>query len=281
MPKVFNHADFAYHHLYNQVCAFGVTKEDRTETGTLSLFGAEYMINVRKDCFPIITSKRVHWKSVFAELLWFISGQDHIRDLQEYTHIWDDWADEDGNLDTAYGDYWRNFPGKHGERYDQLFWAVTNLDRKPESRRSHVTAWYPPNAMFSRLPPCHHSFTLNVTPQSDGPDEVNIHVQQRSGDLALGIPFNMSSYSLLLILIANELGLAPGFLYHTITDLHIYDNHREKMKAQMVERDATFAEASVEVPVNTALFDLSLKHLEGFDVVGYEHAGSLSFPVAV
>ncbi len=210
----------------------GVFKPSRTGVATLSYFGAFYRVDLGEG-FPLLTTKKVNFSAVLRELLWYLSGEEHIRTLRQHTKIWDDWADERGELETAYGRYWRRFPhpvqkshapiAHTGERLaeiqeiDQISYVINEIKRNPNSRRLVVTAWEPGNAQTSRLPPCHYTFAFQVL---DG--KLNCHLTQRSGDIALGIPFNLACYATLTQMIAQECDLTPGTFAHTIVDAHIY-----------------------------------------------------------
>ena len=177
----------------------GTRKPSRTGVDTISYFGAFYKVDLNEG-FPLLTTKKMHWNSLLHEVLWYLSGENHIRNLRKHTKIWDAWADEDGNLETAYGYYWRHFPSaqknKNGawevKEVDQIQYIIDEINRNPNSRRLVVNAWEPGNATTSKLPPCHYTFVFNV---NDG--KLNCHLTQRSGDIALGIPFNLAAYSLL------------------------------------------------------------------------------------
>jgi thymidylate synthase len=213
-----------YLDLIRLVLEQGTLKKSRTGVDTISCFAAHYRVDLSKG-FPLLTTKEVNWPAVLRELLWYLSGEDHIRNLRQHTKIWDAWADEAGNLDTAYGRYWRRFPSPYKDEagnwqvreVDQIQWVIDTLKREPTSRRMVVTAWEPGNAETSKLPPCHYSFVFNV---QDG--RLNCHLSQRSGDLAIGIPFNLACYAALTQMIAQEVGLNLGWFSHTIVDAHIY-----------------------------------------------------------
>jgi thymidylate synthase len=191
---------------------------------TISCFAAHYTVDLAEG-FPLLTTKKMQWSSVLRELLWYLSGDDHIRNLRQHTKIWDAWADGEGRLDTAYGYYWRHFPS--ARRDEQGRWQVEEVDQianvlealrtEPTSRRMVVSAWEPGNAWGSQLPPCHYTFAFQVL---DG--RLNCHLNQRSGDVALGIPFNMAAYATLTQMLAQDAGLDPGFFSHTIVDAHVY-----------------------------------------------------------
>ena len=221
-----------YLDLVRLVMDHGVRKTNRTGVDTLSYFGAFYRVDLAQG-FPLLTTKKVNYTACLHELLWYLSGEDHIRNLRKVTRIWDAWADADGNLQTAYGRYWRRFPHpvqkSHGpvkqtgetlapvEEIDQIQYVIDEIRRNPNRRRLVVTAWEPGNAERSKLPPCHYTFAFNVAA-----GKLNCHLTQRSGDIALGIPFNMACYATLTQMIAQECGLGLGFFAHTIIDAHIY-----------------------------------------------------------
>jgi len=213
-----------YLDLVKLVLEHGALKKSRTGIDTISCFGAHYKLDLSKG-LPLLTTKEINWNALLRELLWYLSGEDHIRNLRQHTKIWDAWADTDGNLDTAYGRYWRRFPSPFkdasGEwqvrEVDQIQFIIDTLRKEPHSRRLVVTAWEPGNATTSKLPPCHYSFVFNVQGS-----KLNCHLTQRSGDVALGIPFNLACYATLTQMIAQEVGLQVGWFSHMIVDAHIY-----------------------------------------------------------
>jgi thymidylate synthase len=265
----------------------GVRKPSRTGIDTISVFAAFYKVDLTKG-FPLLTTKKIEWNSLLHEVLWYLSGEDHIRNLRQHTKIWNAWADEEGNLDTAYGYYWRHFPSAeknengewHVNEVDQIKYVIDELRNKPYSRRLVVTAWEPGNATKSKLPPCHYSFAFNV---SDG--KLNCHLTQRSGDIALGIPFNLAAYSILTYIIAQEVGLQVGMFAHTIIDAHIYvaDNdsanakydHLEGLKEQLTRQPFPLPKLKIaNKPINKLLF-------EDFELIDYQHHPKIKFEVAV
>jgi len=206
------------------VLAQGTLKKSRTGIDTISYFGAHYRVDLAQG-FPLLTTKEIVWNSLLHELLWYLSGEDHIRNLRQHTKIWDAWADADGNLDTAYGRYWRRFPHAFRDadghwqvrEVDQIQFVLDTLRTEPTSRRMVVTAWEPGNATTSKLPPCHYSYVFNVQG-----NRLNCHLTQRSGDIALGIPFNLACYATLTQILAEQVGLDVGWFSHTVVDAHIY-----------------------------------------------------------
>ncbi|WP_435143273.1 thymidylate synthase [Halobaculum sp. P14] len=216
----------------------GSHKPNRTGVDTISSFSEHYTVDLAEG-FPLLTTKDLsgfRWNSLIHELLWYLSGEEHVRNLREETGIWDAWADDEGHLDTAYGRFWRRFPvpeeGLTGETwpdddhrwmnddertFDQLQYVLDTLEENPQSRRIVVNAWHPANATVSTLPPCHYTFVFNVQG-----DRLNLHLTQRSGDVALGVPFNVAAYSILLTAVAQRTGFEPGEFAHSIVDTHIY-----------------------------------------------------------
>lgn len=228
-----------YHNLVKHVLENGSYKKNRTDSDTISSFSYSYKIDLEEG-YPLITTKKMdnfRWDSMLYEFFWYLSGEEHVRNLREKTSIWDEWADEDGNLDTSYARFWRRYPipdkksQLKGEvwvdeneewvnedgTFDQIKYAIDTLRDNPNSRRIVVNAWHPANATVSTLPPCHFTFVFNV---QNG--KLNTHLTQRSGDIALGIPFNIAAYSILTHVIANQVGLEVGKFSHTIVDAHIY-----------------------------------------------------------
>jgi thymidylate synthase len=276
-----------YLDLVKLVMENGVRKPTRTGVDTISYFSAFYRVDLSEG-FPLLTTKKMHWKSLLHEVLWYLSGEDHIRNLRQHTKIWDAWADEEGNLETAYGYYWRKFPSaqknKEGKwevhEVDQIQYVIDQLKKNPYSRRLVVTAWEPGNATTSKLPPCHYSFAFNV---SDG--KLNCHLTQRSGDIALGIPFNLAAYSILTQIIAQETNLELGYFAHTIIDAHIYVadkgsemaryDHLEGLKEQLKRKPLPLPKLKIaRKPIDQLTFD-------DFELIGYEHHEPIKFEVAV
>ncbi|KTG08376.1 thymidylate synthase [Haloprofundus marisrubri] len=233
-----------YHDLVSGVLESGTYKPNRTGVDTVSAFSRHYEVDLGAG-FPLLTTKDLsgyRWNSLIHELLWYLSGEEHVRNLREETKIWDAWADGEGRLDTAYGRFWRRFPipesGLDGESwpddshrwvnddertFDQIQYVLDTLRENPQSRRIVVNAWHPANAAVSTLPPCHYTFVFNVQG-----DRLNLHMTQRSGDIALGIPFNLAAYSLLLHAVAQQTGFEVGSFAHTIVDAHIYCGENER-----------------------------------------------------
>jgi thymidylate synthase len=267
-----------YLDLVERVLTRGAYKTNRTGVDTLSCFGEHYTVDLSKG-YPLLTTKRVNFKSMLHEVLWYLSGEDHIRNLRQHTKIWDAWADENGNLETAYGRYWRRFPsaqvnpetGKYEVvEIDQIGRVIEILKTDPNSRRMVVTAWEPGNALNSKLPPCHYTFAFNVQGNA-----LNCHLTQRSGDIALGIPFNLAAYALLTQLLAQECGFVPGFFSHTIVDAHIYVNHVDGLKEQLKRTPKPLPRLEVaRKPIDKLQF-------EDVTLIGYEADEPIKFEVAV
>lgn len=265
----------------------GIMKKTRTGVDTISYFAAFYKVDLGKG-FPLLTTKKVEWKSLLHEVLWYLSGENHIRNLQKHTKIWDAWADENGNLETAYGYFWRHFPSAekdkegnwHVTEVDQIKYVIDEIKRKPYSRRLVVTAWEPGNATKSKLPPCHYSFAFNV---SNG--KLNCHLTQRSGDIALGIPFNLAAYSILTQIIAQEVELDVGYFAHTIIDAHIYVadkgspmekyDHKQGLLEQLKREPLPLPKLKIaKKPIDELTF-------EDFELIDYKHYDKIKFEVAV
>ena len=217
-----------YLELLHRVLTEGRFKADRTGVGTYSLFGAQLRVNLQNG-FPLLTTKKVHFKSIVYELLWFLRGDTNVRWLQEHgVTIWDEWADENGDLGRIYGAQWRSWRAPDGRTIDQIQWVVEEIRRNPNSRRLLVTAWNPGELDQMRLPPCHVLFQFYVL---EG--RLSCHLYQRSADLFLGVPFNIASYSLLTMMIAQVTGLQPYEFIHSFGDVHLYANHIEQARLQL------------------------------------------------
>jgi thymidylate synthase len=268
----------AYLDLVERVLSRGVRKTNRTGTDTISCFAEHYTVDLSEG-YPLLSTKKVNFGSMLYEVLWYLSGEDHIRNLRQHTKIWDAWADEEGNLDTAYGRYWRRFPSARWnaetgayevEEVDQIGKVVELMKHEPHSRRMVVTAWEPGNAFGSKLPPCHYSFVFNVT---EG--RVNCHLTQRSGDIALGIPFNLAAYSLITHILAREAGLQVGLFSHTIVDAHVYVNHIDGLREQLTRSPRTLPSIRI---ADKPMSDLTF---EDFTLTGYDPHPAIKFAVAV
>jgi len=327
-----------YLDLVSSVLDRGVRKPSRTGVDTISTFGAFYRVDLSKG-FPLLTTKKVNFAAVLHELLFFLSGENHIRNFRKVSKIWDEWATPEGDLESAYGYYWRHFPSPMGEmvepgapagpglpkverveHVDQIQFVIDELKRNPFSRRLVVTAWEPGNAIRSKLPPCHYTFAFNVTPdrpfcqcqgcgsavhQQNGWSDtahcavcqaetrirvghrhlLNCHLTQRSGDTALGIPFNLASYAILTQMVAQEVGMGVGEFAHTIIDAHIYAadegsptaeyDHRKGLREQLQRKPGALPSLKIATkPFNELKF-------EDFQLLNYNPAPAIRFKVAV
>ena len=257
----------AYLEQIRQVLEHGEEREDRTGTGTLSIFGMQTRYDMREG-FPLLTTKKVLFKAVMHELLWFLRGSTNINDgLTQNTPIWDAWADENGDLGPIYGYQWRNW---NGQGIDQIQTAIEQIKNNPDSRRIIVSAWNPADVPKMALPPCHTMFQFYVSG-----NRLDCQLYQRSADLALGVPFNIASYALLTQMIAHECGLHAGFFVHTIGDAHIYKNHIEGLTLQLTRTPKPLP------TVKLADKKLDEMRFEDIELVGYEHDPFIKFAVAV
>lgn len=261
-----------YHRLLRLVLDEGKPRSDRTGTGTLGVFGAQARFDLR-ETFPLVTTKKCHLKSIIHELLWFLRGETNVRSLQEKgVTIWDEWADENGGLGRVYGAQWRDWRGSDGSTTDQIASAVRLIRQTPDSRRILVTAWNPSEVPQMALPPCHVLFQFHV---ADG--ELSCQLYQRSADLFLGVPFNIASYSLLTMMVAQVCGLKPGEFVHTFGDLHLYSNHIEQAQLQLSREPR----ALPRMRLNPARRELDEFVYEDFQLEGYDPHPAIKAPVAV
>ncbi|KQO98775.1 thymidylate synthase [Leifsonia sp. Leaf264] len=260
-----------YEDLLADVLANGTHKTDRTGTGTTSVFGRQMRFDLAES-FPLITTKKVHWASVAYELLWFLRGDSNVRWLQERgVRIWNEWADENGDLGPVYGVQWRSWPTPDGGSIDQITKVIEQIRTNPDGRRHIVTAWNPTEIDNQALPPCHALFQFYV---ADG--KLSCQLYQRSADMFLGVPFNIASYALLTLMVAKQTGLEPGEFVWTGGDVHIYDNHREQVELQL-SRDAR-PYPTVEIADRGSIFDYEY---DDFQVVGYDPHPLIRGAVAV
>jgi thymidylate synthase len=298
-------AEEAYLALVERVLATGARKANRTGVDTISSFAEHYAVDLAEG-YPLLTTKTVYFGSMLREVLWYLSGADHIRDLRRHTGIWDAWADDDGNLQTAYGRFWRRFPlpadgaalggevwagagHPHVRReadgslsFDQLGYVADTLRANPTSRRLVVSAWHPANAAVSLLPPCHYTFCFNVTPAADGgADLLNCHLTQRSADLALGVPFNLACYALLTEALAQWAGLRPGRFAHTLIDAHVYVNHIDGLREQLARTPAPAPRLAIARHADGAPKALDDLAFEDITLLGYAPQAPIRFEVAV
>jgi thymidylate synthase len=255
----------------------GVPKSDRTGTGTVSVFGYQMRFDLRAG-FPLVTTKKVHFPSVAKELLWFLRGERNVRWLQEQgVTIWDEWADEDGDLGPVYGVQWRSWPTPSGGQVDQIAEAVRLLREEPDSRRIIVSAWNVADLPEMALQPCHAFFQLYVSPSQVANGALSCQVYQRSADVFLGVPFNIASYSLLTHMLAQQCDLEAGELIWTGGDCHIYDNHREQVATQLERAPYPYPSLTLRRrPASIFEYDF-----EDFEVVDYVHHPAIRAPVAV
>lgn len=261
-----------YLELLRLVLEKGDEKGDRTGTGTISWFGAQCRYDLREK-FPLLTTKRIHFRSVLHELLWFLRGDTNIKYLQENgVRIWDEWADEKGDLGRVYGAQWRDWRGLQGERVDQIANVVEQIKKNPDSRRHIVSAWNPAEVEEMALPPCHALFQFYV---SKG--ELSCQLYQRSADLFLGVPFNIASYALLTHMVAQVCGLKVGDFVHTFGDVHIYQNHRKQVEEQLSREPKELPELRIN-PEKKNIFDFVY---EDFELVNYEPHPGIKAPIAV
>lgn len=266
-----------YEGMLAEIMAHGDDKGDRTGTGTRSVFGRQMRFDLRKS-FPLITTKRVHFKSVVIELLWFLRGESNVRWLQERgVSIWDEWADEDGELGPVYGVQWRSWPAGHGKTIDQIAKVIESLKNNPDSRRHIVSAWNPAEVDDMALPPCHALFQFYVRTREDGTKELSCQLYQRSADMFLGVPFNIASYALLTQLIAEEVGMVPGEFVWTGGDCHIYSNHFEQVREQLSREPYPYPQLRVKNK-KPSIFDYEF---EDFELVDYQHHPTIKAPIAV
>lgn len=268
----YNHIMEQYHQLLKHILENGNRKEDRTGTGTLSVFGYQMRFDLAKG-FPLVTTKKLHLKSIIYELLWFLNGDTNIKYLNDHgVTIWDEWADANGDLGPVYGSQWRSWPGANGEKIDQISKVVEQIKKKPDSRRHMVTAWNPAEVDNMALPPCHAMFQFYV---ADG--KLSCQLYQRSCDTFLGLPFNIASYALLVHMVAQQCDLKPGDFVWTGGDVHIYNNHIEQVKLQLTREPFPLPTLQIRRKPES-LFDYQF---EDFQIVNYQAHPSIKAPIAV
>lgn len=245
----------------------GIKSDDRTGVGTRALFGLQCRYDLAQG-FPLVTTKRLHLRSIIYELLWFLKGETTLSYLHEHgVTIWDEWADEHGDLGPIYGRQWRDFGG-----VDQITWLMDEIQRHPQSRRLIVSAWNPPQIDAMALPPCHTMWQVRIL---DGC--VHLQLYQRSADMFLGVPFNIASYALLAHMIAHVAGYKPGHFIHTIGDAHIYNNHMDQVREQLSRSVRSLPQLRIKRDVKS-LFDFTY---DDFEITGYDPAPAIKAPVAV
>ncbi len=250
----------------------GVRKDDRTGTGTLSVFGHQMRFDLAEG-FPLVTTKKLHLRSIIHELLWFLRGDTNVAYLHGHNvTIWDEWADEEGELGPIYGHQWRSWPAPDGRQIDQISQVIEQIRTNPDSRRLIVSAWNVADIDKMALPPCHAFFQFYV---ADG--RLSCQLYQRSADVFLGVPFNIASYALLTLMIAQVTGLAPGEFVHTFGDAHLYANHLEQADEQLAREPYPLPQMKLNPQVGS-LFDF---RYEDFELVGYRYHPHIKAPVAV
>jgi thymidylate synthase len=261
-----------YHQLLRHILQAGTSKEDRTGVGTRSVFGYQMRFDLSKG-FPLVTTKKLHLKSIIYELLWFLNGDTNIKYLKDHgVSIWDEWADANGDLGPVYGYQWRSWPGRNGEKIDQITKLITQLKSKPDSRRHIVTAWNPADVDEMALPPCHALFQFYV---AEG--KLSCQLYQRSCDTFLGLPFNIASYALLVHMIAQQCDLEVGDFVWTGGDVHIYNNHFEQVNLQLGREPFPLP----RLVINRKPDSIFEYRFDDFEIVNYQSHPSIKAPIAV
>ena len=266
-----------YLDILNRILKEGTQKGDRTGTGTLSIFGTQSRYNL-EDGFPLLTTKKLHLKSIIYELLWFLNGDTNVHYLQEHgVRIWNEWADENGELGPVYGHQWRSWPDYDGGTIDQIQMVVDQLKHNPDSRRMMVSAWNVAEVNKMALPPCHTIFQFYTCPTEDGKRRLSLQLYQRSADTFLGVPFNIASYALLLQMMAQVCDMQPGDFIHTTGDTHLYLNHLEQARLQLTREPRPLPMMKINPDVKS-IFDF---HYEDFELVGYDPHPHIKAEVSV
>ena len=268
-----------YHDLLRHVMENGTVKSDRTGTGTKSVFGYQMRFDLSEG-FPVVTTKKLHLRSIIHELLWFLKGDSNIKYLKENgVSIWDEWADENGDLGPVYGVQWRSWPTADGRHIDQIERLIDGIKNNPDSRRHIVSAWNVAEVENMALPPCHTMFQFYVAPStgSGQAGKLSCQLYQRSADIFLGVPFNIASYALLTMMIAQVCDLEPGEFVHTFGDAHIYSNHFEQVELQLSRDFRPLPEMKIN-PDITDIFDFKY---EDFELVNYNPHPGIKAPIAV
>ena len=261
-----------YLDLMSHILENGVKKEDRTGTGTISVFGYQMRFDLDEG-FPLVTTKKVHLKSIIYELLWFLNGDTNIKFLNDHgVSIWDEWADEEGNLGPVYGHQWRSWPSPDGEKIDQISQVVNQIKSNPDSRRHLVSAWNVPEVNKMALPPCHTFFQFYVAEGA-----LSCQLYQRSADVFLGVPFNIASYALLTMMVAQVCDLKPGTFVHTFGDAHLYSNHLEQTRLQL----SRAPRALPVMKINAGVKDIFSFKYEDFSLENYDPHPRIKAVVAV
>ncbi|MEP6821496.1 MAG: thymidylate synthase [Chthoniobacterales bacterium] len=261
-----------YHNLLRLVLEEGKTREDRTGVGTISVFGAQARFDLRES-FPLLTTKKLHLKSIIHELLWFLRGETNVRSLNEAgVTIWDEWADAKGDLGRVYGAQWTDWRGVNGTRVNQIDDVIAQIRTNPQSRRLIVSAWNPAEIAGMALPPCHLLFQFYV-----GDEELSCQLYQRSADLFLGVPFNIASYALLTMMVAQVCDLKPGEFVHTFGDLHLYRNHLDQAREQLSREFRSLP----QMRLNPTRKDIGDFRFEDFTLENYDPHPAIKAPIAV
>jgi thymidylate synthase len=261
-----------YHELMQHILDNGTQKGDRTGTGTISVFGYQMRFDLAEG-FPVVTTKKLHLRSIIHELLWFLKGETNIKYLKENgVSIWDEWADENGELGPVYGSQWRNWPTPDGKHIDQISQIIEQIKNTPNSRRIMVSAWNVSDVPNMALPPCHALFQFYV---ADG--KLSCQLYQRSADVFLGVPFNIASYALLTIMVAQVCELQPGDFIHTLGDAHLYSNHIEQTELQLSREHYPLPKMKINPEVKN-IFDFKY---EDFELIDYQYHPHIKAPVAV
>lgn len=261
-----------YHELMKHILEHGAKKTDRTGTGTISVFGYQMRYDLSEG-FPVVTTKKLHLKSIIHELLWFLKGDTNIKYLKDNgVSIWDEWADPQGNLGPVYGYQWRSWPTADGRHIDQITQIIEQIKKNPDSRRLIVSAWNVGEIEKMKLPPCHAFFQFYV---ADG--KLSCQLYQRSADVFLGVPFNIASYALLTMMVAQVCGLKPGDFVHTLGDAHLYTNHIEQTQLQLSRAAFPLPKMKINADVKS-IFDFKF---EDFELVGYQSHPHIKAPVAI
>ncbi|HEV2830870.1 MAG TPA: thymidylate synthase [Hanamia sp.] len=266
-----------YLQLLQKIIDTGVDKNDRTGTGTRSLFGHQMRFNLQ-DGFPLVTTKKLHLKSIIYELLWFLKGDTNVEYLQKHgVKIWDEWADENGNLGPVYGKQWRRWQGVDGEIIDQVSDLIHQLKTNPDSRRLIISAWNVADLPEMKLMPCHCLFQFYTTPNGEERRKLSCQLYQRSADVFLGVPFNIASYALLTLMVAQVCDMEPGEFVHSFGDVHLYKNHFEQAKLQLTRKPFPLPKMKINAEVKN-IFDFTF---EDFELVNYQSHPTIKAPVAV
>ena len=263
--------------LLQHILDTGVTKTDRTGTGTTSCFGLQVRFDLSKG-FPLVTTKKLHLKSIIYELLWFLRGETNIRYLKEHgVSIWDEWADAEGDLGPVYGKQWRSWEGANGKTVDQVTQLIDQIKKNPDSRRLIVSAWNVADLPEMALMPCHALFQFYVAAGPDGKQRLSCQLYQRSADVFLGVPFNIASYALMTLMVAQVCGLEPGEFIHTFGDVHLYSNHLEQAKLQLTRTPYPLP----VMKLNPEVKDIFAFQFEDFTLENYQSHPAIKAPVAV